>query len=889
MVCWRLAIICLLTVLGSLPLRAADPPETRAFNSASEAFRAALYPRAEVEFADFLLKHPNSPRAAEAVLFQAQARLQQSNYVGAITLLAAKQAQAGTLADQYLFWQAESLLRKGDSREAAATFRSFADQFPTSDRRLEASLGQAAAFEKLGEWENVIGTLSQTNGAFQVALQNNATNDLVLRGYLVLAEAFIARKDFPAAEMALDSAAKLPSGPAADWQRQFLICRLRVEQGRATDALQGTTNLIALAGSAGQRQLLADSIVLRASIFERLGRIDDAIAAYQQNLLEILPADQQRRALLRITELALAHGRIPAAIQALEKFLAQQPAAADTDLALLTLGEMKLRQLAPMISGTRLITDATNNVATNLLQQATAVFEGLIKNHPQSPLLGKALLNLGWCLLLDGKTAECQPPLQQAIAKLPPSIDQATAYFKLADAQFQEKNFAAALTNYETLATRFSEQPQVRNTLLEPALYQAVRAGLATGGVESATNSLFRILSWFPNGFHADRAVLLTGQEYGRRKDLARARELFLTFLNSSANAELKPEIELAIARTYEQETNWDAAITRYDTWIQVHTNHPAIPRAEYCRAWATFQSGNEASTLGLMTNFIARWPSNELASLAQWWVADYRFRLGGPGLVEAEKNYQLLYQNWPNSEFAHQARMMAGRVAVARQGWADAQAYFTKLWNDTNCPIDLRIQALYAYGDTLISMDSGSTNRLANYNEALSVFGRICDLYPTNPITPLAWGQRANCLLQWVQASPDPTAVSNACHAFQQVIDSPASGVQARSIALVGLALATEKGSARKSPDETVQDLRRARNFALDVFLGNILRNGDKPDVFWTRKAGLEAGRLSEALQEWPQAIKIYEKLIEMMPSLRNRFEKNIERVRDQMAREKS
>ena len=889
MVVWRFAFLLLLILCGPLPLRAADSPETRAFGSASEAFRAGLYPRSEAEFADFLLKHPNSPRAMEAVLYQAQARLQQSNYAGAITLLAARQPQAGTLADQFVFWQAEALLRKGDFKEAAATFQSLADQFPTSEHRLDAALGQAAALAKVADWEKVVAVLTQTNSAFQLALQNSATNELVLRGHLALLEAFIARKEFSAAERTLESAAKLPATPVTDWQRQFLTCRLRVEQGRAVEALQGTTNLLTLATNAGQRQLLADTMVMRAGILERLGRIDDALASWQQNLIDVLPVDRQRQALLQITELALAHSRFTNAVQALEKFLAQHPASPDADLALLTLGEMKLRLLAPMIVGTRLAAEATNNVSTNLLQQATVAFDTLVRNYPQSPLLGKAQLNLGWCLLLDGRTAECQQPLQQAIARLAPSVDQATAYFKLADAQFQEKNYAASLTNYETLAAKFSEVPQVRNTLLEPALYQAVRAALATGKVESATNSLSRILSWFPNGFHADRAVLLTGQEYGRQKDLARARELFLTFLNTSANAALKPEIELAIARTFEQETNWDAAITRYDTWLQAHTNHTEIPRAEYCRAWATFQSGNETNTLALMTNFISHWPTNELAPLARWWVADYNFRQGGPGLVEAEKNYQLLFQNWPASDFAYQARMMAGRVAVARYAWTDAQAYFTKLFNDTNCPTDLRAQALYAYGDTLISMDTESTNRLANYDAALRVFTRICDLYPTNPIAPLAWGQRATCLLQWVQASAEPSAVSNACQAFQQVIDSPAASVQARSIAHVGLALAIEKGAAQKPPQEMARDLGRARDHVLDVFLGNpkVLREGDQPDIFWTRKAGQEAGRLSEALREWAQAITIYEKLIEMMPPLRSRFEKNILRVREQMARE--
>ena len=34
-------------------------------------------------------------------------------------------------------------------------------------------------------------------------------------------------------------------------------------------------------------------------------------------------------------------------------------------------------------------------------------------------------------------------------------------------------------------------------------------------------------------------------------------------------------------------------------------------------------------------------------------------------GLQNAEVNYQLLYKNWPASEFTYQAQMMAGPVAA--------------------------------------------------------------------------------------------------------------------------------------------------------------------------------------------------------------------------------
>ena len=45
----------------------------------------------------------------------------------------------------------------------------------------------------------------------------------------------------------------------------------------------------------------------------------------------------------------------------------------------------------------------------------------------------------------------------------------------------------------------------------------------------------------------------------------------------------MRLEVELAIARTYEQETNWTGAIQEYDAWLGRYTNQPARARAECC------------------------------------------------------------------------------------------------------------------------------------------------------------------------------------------------------------------------------------------------------------------------------------------------------------------
>src|SRR5512140_3161894 len=69
--------------------------EKGAFEAAEQAFRDLAYGRAENELAGFIERYTNSTRLPEAVLMQAQARLFQSNYVGAIELLSASLPQSG--------------------------------------------------------------------------------------------------------------------------------------------------------------------------------------------------------------------------------------------------------------------------------------------------------------------------------------------------------------------------------------------------------------------------------------------------------------------------------------------------------------------------------------------------------------------------------------------------------------------------------------------------------------------------------------------------------------------------------------------------------------------------------------------------------------------------
>ena len=891
-------ILVLTLLLAAGPRLSAASAADRAFEAAVQAFGDTFYDRAEAQFADFCQKFPASPRLAEAVLLQAEARIELTNYAGAIALLSAHQNMAGTNADQYLFWLAEAHSRNGDYRAASDEFAKLVKEFPASSRCLEAGIGEAAARVALArtepsEWLRVIRLLQQTNGVFQTAVRTDAANELVPRGCLLLSEAQLATKDYRAAEQTLQPLAERLLNPKLAWQWQYLLCRIQLADGRLEAALQGTTNLLAMAANAAQRNLQADSAAFQASLLERLGRTNEALVAYQKNLAEGIPAERQRQALLKITELSLAQDQTPQATQMLEKFLGQYPEAPAADLALLTLGELRLRQYEAG-ADTNLVATATTNApaATNGLQLALASLTALTKKFPQSPLIGKAQLDLGWCYWREGRLPEAQAAFQTAVACLPLSNDLATAYFRLADTQLQQTNFAGAIENYQTIIERFAALPEVRSNLFQRALSQTVRAGLAGGDRAAATNALQKMLAWYPHSPDTARALLLTGQEISRQGDPARARAMFSAFAGSAPEAPLLPELQLAIAGTYEQENQWTNAIRQYNLWLARFTNSSARPQAEYYLAYATYQAGQETNALMLFTNFIAQFPTNDLAPQAQLWVADYYYRTGNP--VEAERNYQLLFRNtnWPPSDLTYEAQIMAGRAAVAHQGWGAAKDYFTKLYNNTNGPsLDLRVQALFEYGQTLMRLvDPAETNRLANCEEATLVFGRICDEYPTNRLAIPAWGEKAKCYLQWALARQQYDSLTNALNAFQRMIDSPQADVPARSQAKVGQAIVLRKWAEQKAGPEQSALLKQALSNCLDVVYGTILREpNERLDPFWTKEAGVEAFNLAESMQAWSQAVSVYQRLKNTVwPDLPAYLEKRAQKALENLERER-
>jgi len=860
---WHLVLFAL--ILSGGPLFAATTREDRAYATAVSAFQDGIWNRAETEFARFVQKYPDSDRVAVAVLLQAEAEYKQGKLPEAITLLTLRKSGAGDMADQYVYWTGEAQFQAGDLPAAAETFISLTRDFPQSSLRLRAVVEAAAARAHLEEWPQLTALLEPTNSVFQHAMRMDPASELVTRGSLLLAQAKFAQADFSGAAAVLESLGAKTLKPELDWQRAHLLYQVRLAGGDTNAALAATTNLVQIARSEKDEALQAEGVALRAHVLEQLGQKSAAIAADQEILTLNAPPERARQAILKMAELAMAQGQYSDAEQSLEKFLAQFPGSAAKDIALLTLGELHLKDytLEPAM--------------TNQLPAAQARFDQFLRVFTNSPLAGKAYLDRGWCLWLAGRAPESFEAFQSAAQRLqllPPSEDLAVARFKMGDALFAQQNYTNALDNYRRVVDDFTAFPAVMQTLGDRALYQILRANLRLTNYDGASNAMARILELYPTSDLAANSLLLVGEGLADARQPAAARALFQKFIDQSpATNSLLARVELAVARTYEQEQDWPSAIRQYESWLADFSINPLRPQADYALAWANFQAGNETNAFRRFTSFVAQFPTNDLAPLAQWWVAGHLFNLGGTNYMDAERNYKMLYQNtnWQGSPLVYQARMMAGRAALGLTSYPDAIDHFKSLTSDTNCPPDLNVQALFAYGSTLMQMESPDTNNpLVNFQTAADVFGQICQRYPTNELNALAWIEIGKCDLQL-------TNYDGATNAYAQVFNSPFADVSARSQAQVGFGDALEKKAALVAGSAQTALLQQALDNYLDVFdtsLGKNLRDGEMADPFWVKKAGLSALPLVESLGVADPEIFI-DHLERLFPQLKDTLEK--------------
>lgn len=866
-------LTCLIFCGGVRGARSAEEiavPERRAFEAARIALDDGLYDYSEKRFSEFLSLYPSSPLVPQVKLFLAQTQYHLKKYEVAFQLLNENMALATDASDQYLYWIGEISYAEGRSLRAGDAYAALISKYPDSKLVLSAAFKQGFILYQKQDYEGTIALFLNPDGAFEKARQKDSSVSHSILGLLTLADSQFSLGQYEDAEKTLGKLPDSDPGLETTWQRISLLARIL----QATDRFQEASDLMPRVLVAAEQLMkggaIAESHALNAGLLEQLGKNKEAIAAYKPNLNPKVAKPWRRQALVKTVELSLETGNPEDAIGQLKLLSAGGLDGPARDLVQLTLGELQLKMFYALPFDQRVPGGGDYSLAaSNVLISAQVHFTNVINEYTNSPYLGKAWVNRAWCEWQMQHWEAAVSSFSNATLRLPKSLDHAIAVFKTGDSQFKLQQYTNALFNYNRVLNEYGENDVIKRELLDQVYYQIIQSGIALGDLDVVVPAMQALIGQFPGSFYSDRSMLLVGQALNDIRDPAGARKVFETFNDRFAGSSLEPEVHLAIARTYELEENWPAAVAIYGRWLTANTNHASIASAKFGEAWSLSRAGGITNALVGFTNFVTAFPAHKLTPVALQWLGD-RF-YSTRDYARAELYYQKLFTgtNWSVSPITFQARVLAGRSALGRQDHPEAKRYLTNLLNMADCPTDVRAGAFYAYGDVLMSEPGDDPGKFV---DARGAFDRIVSEHGDSVDVPAALGRIGDCNFQL-------KLYGEATNAYTRCMEHPLAGVQARGQAEVKLGKSLEK-LAEVETDNRDELLKQAMYHYLNVFLQQNVNEekNEQPDPFWIQRAGLDAAALAEAQKEFKQAASLYRSLKDILPQMSTFLDQRIE-----------
>lgn len=828
---WPLALWWVLLVL---PLQAADIAQEKVlFDAAIRSFEDGFYEEAQKKFESFIKVYPISDRLILVTQLSLHSR-------------------------------AEVFLARGQYKEASAVFSQIAREFPRSPRYMDAVLGQAYAELLMDRADQTVALLSIPEAPFGAYAHANPSDPKVIRGYLLLAEAY---RDLQQPQQVLDVLERLnltDLDSQNQWKSLFLKVQALQSLGEVRQAVALSTNLVAQAEGNNSLLMKADSAMLQAEIFEKMKDYNSARNVLHQNISTNMPPAKQRLALMRISDLWLKENKYEQAADSLSTFLEKAPQGPLADFALFTLGESRLNQFY-------YLKDSGAPVAPmeEILTKVRTSFLKVIEGFPDSTYLGKVHLGTGWAwweagmLAQDGgdrksKIESAHTHFAKAATLLPISVDQALARFKVADCLLRLENYKESVQILNTLIEEYNENAEVRRLLFDQANYQIIRCAVVLEDIATAGEAMARLISEAHNPFFNERGRLVLG--HGLNKlDMAPVdtRAIFESFIAQFPQSALLPEARLGLGRTYERESDWENARQVYSSWLKEYHAHPAHPYVEYYHIYSLSRSGKDEEAKNLFTDFVQRNKKHELAPLAQNWIADYFHSKGD--IIAAEENYQRVIQEWPNAPISFQATLMAGRCAFLRQGYDQAQTYFTnlikKLLGNESLPRQYLNEAYYSLGDVFAEME--------NHVSAINSFERISEEDAT--WYPRAKGRIGSIYL--LLSAENPGQLEQAKKAFSSVINHASAPIHLRSLAEIGMGQVFE---AENNPAQAIHHYLR-------VFYGENRRADESASAYTVQQAGAAAVNLLEIQGRKKELTQLMTRMQEWFPLNRERLNRRM------------
>jgi len=860
------------------------PDERRAHDVVIRLFEDGIYTIAEREAEDFLRRYPQSRWAAEVALIQARAAMQLGHYDRAMRVLRSMWDRAGDWADDYLYWSAQIQAAQGAYEEAAQEYHRLLTQYPQSNWRFEAAFREIEAWFRAGNYQQCIQSIQDPKGPFQKLAAEQPQNEWILRGRLLLAEAWLALGNLTAAEGALDVLGKLELPPGLDWQRRFLLMKIRYQTGRIIPALTESTNLWTVATNWVSLSLQAEAAYIQGRLFEQQKKPNQALQAYRRNFSMAIPVEWRKQTVERLMVLATQVELRSRVQQLLTEWIQNHPNDPIGDRIRFYLAQFPLEDYRALKRSAREVPSPEEDLQETL-QKATHWLEELVRQNPQSSLLPEAWRLLGWCYSEAGRFSKAAQAFAEAVRRLPSGLKQAEARLKWADALLMENQAKAALTNYWLVATNYLQVEDYPKHFRETAFVQIIQAAIQAGVLNQAENALSHLHQAKVTSEQVQSVQLDLAEAWNRAGRPDRAQALIEDFRKRFPHSSFLPRADLILACSLERAGTYPQALEQYRRWLQTYTNltgrlQSLMAQASFRMAALMLKQDTSTNAVSSMKTFLQRFPKDPNVSLGHYLLGEFYFRHGDFVAAEREFSHPSLRPK-PDTQdpLPYYAQLMAARAAVARNRYEVAQGYLDMVITNgplhrthSPVPVDTAAEAYLLRGDLfLLASKAKNPDDLTPFGEALTAFLKVVEHLPNSRWVPVAWGRIGDC--QFQLASKDPTRYPLAEAAYRHVIASEAP-VELRSMAQVALGKVLEKEAALRTPQDQIPLLRQALEQYLAVVYGKNLRDGEQPDPYWVGRAGLAALDLAARLGDSNTLQGLIRRLEKELPVLRPRLE---------------
>ena len=834
-------------------------PSELAFQAAARSFQSGHWATAARWLEEFGQHHAESPHRVQAVLLRAQALYQMGEFNKAAAEITRGENAAGVLVDGFLYWKAECRIQLKQFDAAAAHLQELLRQHPDSRHALAASVALATVSARKNDWANVVQLLRPTEGVFRKLAKARPDSAWAQEGRLLLAQALFELQDW---ETAAEELGELPAtmGSDPEWRRLFLLAKLEFQSGKPKNALLTTSRVADLARQTGQTNQLAQVHRFRAAIYETANDIPAALRECIRLQAQTMPEVHRQEGFLRALRLHLQQHQFTETIRVLDELRKLSSATNYAGALDCLAGEVEWLN--------------HRGGDKEALPRARARFNRATKSSV-SEIKGRAKWGEGWCFFTEGNLQAARDAWSQSTELLGDSPLSPWVRVQLAQTRSRANEHAQA---------RAALQVALPEPLRDIGGFIALRSALALGDFVSVNPILVQLRQ--RNTTLADQGLLAIAQA---RLDAGQATEAQLVLARlqqESPDSPLQPDADLVAIRGLVAKADWVSANVAYKLWLAKNKTHPLHARVMFDHAWAQSMSGQSTNVLAAFQAVVKMHPKTEQAHLANMWLGDDAFN-SGTNHLGAEIFYKSV-SSQTNAPMAlrRRATLMAGRSAMARQGFDEARKEFTRLINDNDAPARMKSDAHFSLGDlTMLEIGITLPNAIEKLTDATNSFYNVVQANPTNYVAARAWGRIGDCCL--LASAKEPGYREHARLAYEKAIGITGPlPVAVKSQSRLGLAKVLERQS--RSGVGREKKLTEAVDHLLAVVYGRHLQPGEVQDAYWRGRSGLMAMDLLSQLGKPKEALELCYLMLKDFPAMKIGLADRKQKFLDQLALEK-